>query len=65
MCQAYEGERDYLLARDRLIRKRGHAAQRAGIPRESCPESDHENPAYSDKHQWERGWDAAAAGQEL
>lgn len=65
MCQAYEDERDYLFARDAWVRRRGYDAQKAGIPRESNPEPDHENPEYSDQRQWWMGWDTAANGSEL
>lgn len=64
MCQAYEGERDYLLAQDRATRRRGYEAQKAGLPRECNPERDHELPEYSDKQQWWLGWDTAAKGRE-
>lgn len=65
MCQAYEGERDYILGHERWMRERGYDAQKAGVPREANPERDHENPEYSDKRQWRHGWDTAAQGREL
>ena len=65
MCQAFAGEQNYLFARDKSTRRRGYDAQQAGVPRDQCPESDHSNPEYSDKVQWEYGWDTAADGREL
>lgn len=62
MCQAYEGELSYLIARDRSTRQRGYDAQKAGIPRADCPEREHPNPEYSDARQWLMGWDTAARG---
>ncbi|MCZ2113546.1 MAG: hypothetical protein LC131_06895 [Anaerolineae bacterium] len=64
MCQAFEGEQNYLLARDKHLRQKGYDAQKAGVPRDGNPESDHENPEYSDKRQWWFGWDTAAKGRE-
>lgn len=29
MCQAYEGERNYMFARDKWMRQKGYAAQKA------------------------------------
>lgn len=63
MCQAYEGEADYLFAREKWIRQKGYDAQKAGVPRGANPEPDHENPEYSDKRQWWFGWDTAADGR--
>ena len=65
MCQAFEGERNYMLAHERGIRRKGYEAQKASVPREENPESDHPNPEYSDKRQWWYGWDTAAGGREL
>ena len=64
MCQAYEGERNYMLAQEEWIRRKGYDAQKAGVPRDENPGRDHSNPEYSDKHQWWMGWDTAAAGRE-
>lgn len=64
MCQAYEGERNYILAHEEYIRRKGYDAQKAGMPRDSNPERDHTNPEYSDKRQWWFGYDTAAKGQE-
>lgn len=64
MCQAYEGERDYLFVQEKWIRQKGYDAQKAGVPRDANPERDHELPDYSDKRQWWFGWDTAAAGRE-
>jgi len=65
MCQAYEGERNYLLSRDRFIREKGFDAQKNGVPRDENPMDDHPNPYYSDKRQWWAGWDTAKAGKEV
>ncbi len=64
MCQAFEGEQNFLLAMDKSTRRRGYDAQKAGIPRDDNPEQDHNNPRYSDKVQWWYGWDTAAEGRE-
>lgn len=64
MCQAYEGEHSYMLSRDKWIRQKGYAAQRAGVLRGDNPEQDHHDPEYSDKRQWWFGWDAASAGRD-
>ena len=64
MCQAYEGERNYVLAQEEGIRRKGYDAQKDGVPRDANPERDHSNPEYSDKRQWWLGWDAAAKGHE-
>lgn len=64
MCQAYEGERDYILGHERWMRERGYNAQKACVSREANPERDHENQEYSDKRQWWLGWDTAAAGRD-
>lgn len=64
MCQAFEGERNYLLAHQKIVRKRGWDAQKAGIPREQNPEYDHPLKEYSDKVQWWYGWDTAAEGRD-
>ena len=58
MCQAFEGERDYMNSRSAWIRSKGYNAQKAGIPKT-------DNPEYSDKVEWELGWETAAAGREL
>ena len=63
MCQAFEGESNYIHARDKHIRSRGYDAQKAGVPRAENPERDHELPEYSDKNQWWYGWDTAAEGR--
>lgn len=65
MCQAYEGERNYLFAKEKRVREKGYNAFKEGVPREANPERDHENPEYSHKRQWWFGWDTAAAGREL
>jgi hypothetical protein len=65
MCQAAEGESDYLVARDGWIRRKGYEAQKARVPRSANPEQDHTLPAYSDKRQWYLGWDTAEAGEEV
>lgn len=65
MCQAYEGERDYMADRDAWIRSKGYDAQKAGLPKSDNPEQDHIYPEYSDKKQWDLGWDAAANGRPL
>jgi hypothetical protein len=64
MCQAYEGERNYLLGVDKHIRQKGYDAQKAGVPRDTNPERDHEFPEYSHKRQWWMGWDTAADGRD-
>lgn len=64
MCQAYEGEHAYIMARDKAVRRRGYDAQRMGVARDANPEPDHPNPEYSDKLQWWYGWDTAAKGRE-
>ena len=63
MCQAFEGERNYIHARDKSIRSRGYDAQKAGVLRDANPEIDHSIPQYSDKNQWWNGWDTAASGR--
>lgn len=63
MCQKAQGESDYLVARDRHIRAKGYKAFSDGVPITNCPESDHPNPDYSDKRQWEMGWRTAEAGE--
>ena len=60
MCQAFEGERDYMNSRSAWIRSKGYNAQKAGIPK-----TDNPIPEYSDKVEWELGWETAAAGREL
>lgn len=65
MCQAFDGERSFLLSMDRATRKRGYDAQKAGIPRDKNPEQDHELPEYSDKRQWWTGWDLANNGRSI
>ena len=65
MCQAFEGERDYMNGRSAWIRSKGYNAQKAGIPKTDNPESAHPIPEYSDKVEWELGWETAAAGREL
>jgi hypothetical protein len=62
MCQAFAGESAYMFARDKWIRRKGYDAQRAGVPREDNPELDHPNPEYSNKRQWDLGWQTAASG---
>lgn len=64
MCQAFAGEQSYLFARDKSTRRRGYDAQKAGIPRDKCPERDHPDPEYSDVRHWQNGWDTAAEGRE-
>jgi len=64
MCQAYEGEKNYIFAHEKWVRSKGYGAQKNGVPREENPERDHPNPSYSDKAQWWYGWDTAAAGRE-
>jgi ribosome modulation factor len=65
MCQAFAGEQAFLIARDRNTRKRGYEAQKAGTPREECPEREHRYEQYSLAHQWRMGWDTAARGDDL
>ena len=65
MCQAFEGERDYMNSRSAWIRSKGYNAQKAGTPKTDNPESDHPIPEYSDKVEWDLGWETAAAGREL
>lgn len=65
MCQSYEGERDYMFAREKRVRQKGYDAQKTGVPRDANPERDHAIPDYSDKRQWLLGWDTAAAGREV
>lgn len=65
MCQAFEGERDYMNSRSAWIRSKGYNAQKAGIPKTDNPESVHPIPEYSDKVEWGLGWETAAAGREL
>ena len=64
MCQTYEGERNYMVDQAAWIRSVGYNAQKAGEPKFSNPESDHPIPEYSDKVEWDLGWDTAAAGRE-
>lgn len=64
MCQAFDGEQRYMLARDKNLRQRGYNAQKSGVARDANPEPDHELPEYSDKRQWWFGWDTAAQGEE-
>lgn len=63
MCQAFEGERNSILAHEEYIRRKGYDAQKAGVPRDANPERDHTNPEYSDKRQWWFGYDTAVQGQ--
>ena len=63
MCQAFEGESNYMRAKDKWIREKGYDAQKKGVPRDKNPESDHANQEYSDKRQWWLGWDTAAKGE--
>jgi|JI10StandDraft_1071094.scaffolds.fasta_scaffold538175_2 hypothetical protein len=65
MCQAYEGERDYISSRDAWIRSKGYEAHKAGVSKTDNPEPGHDNPEYSDKVQWDLGWETAAKGQKL
>lgn len=65
MCHAYEGEREYLNSREKWIRSKGYEAHKAGLPKTSNPEQDHEYPEYSDRRQWDFGWETAESGMEL
>lgn len=60
MYQAFEGERDYMNSRSAWIRSKGYNAQKA-----DNPESAHPIPEYSDKVEWELGWETTAVGREL
>ena len=60
MCQAFDGERDYMNNRSAWIRSKGYNAQKA-----DNPESDHPIPEYSDKVEWELCWETTAVGREL
>jgi hypothetical protein len=64
MCQAYEGERSYLLAQDKWVRSKGYSAHKEGVPRDANPEPDHSLKEYSRKHQWWLGWDTAELGHD-
>lgn len=69
MCQAYEGERNFIAAGERFNRKLGYEAQKKGEPRTSNPCHDYFDGKYSphnyDYNAWHMGWDTAAAGREL
>lgn len=60
MCQAFDGKRDYMNNRSAWIRSKGYNAQKA-----DNPESAHPIPEYSDKVEWELGWETTAVGREL
>ncbi len=64
MCQAFEGEQNFMLGQEQWIRQKGYDAQKAGVPRDANPERDHALEEYSDKVQWWLGWDTAAKGRE-
>jgi len=51
--------------RDAWIRSKGYKAHKAGVSKTDNPEPGHDNPEYSDKVQWDLGWETAAKGQEL
>ena len=65
MCQHSAGEGAYLASRDKYLREKGYKAQKEGVPKEDCPEQEHELWYYSDAYQWKMGWDLAESGQEL
>lgn len=65
MCQAFEGEQSYLLAVDRVIRKRGYDAFHEGIEKSKNPESSHSNPTYDRSLQWKYGWETASEGRKF
>lgn len=60
MCQAYEGERDYILAHEKFMREKGHEAQKKGVPR-----SDAVDLYGEDREHWLIGWDIAARNGNL
>ena len=49
MCQAYEGERNYMVDQAAWICSKGYNAQKAGTPKTDNPESAHPIPECSDK----------------
>ena len=55
MCQAYEGERNYIVAGENIATKRGFAAAKLHKPKDS-------NPFYSlgiyDREAWNHGWES-------
>lgn len=64
MCQAFDGERAYMLQSEKNTRRRGYDAMKAGKPRNSNPERAHELQEYCSRAQWFYGWDTALDGRE-
>jgi hypothetical protein len=70
MCQAYEAERNYIVAGEREQRKKGYEAQKRGEPRTANPNYSHSMDGKYFAHDydynaWHNGWGTAAAGREL
>lgn len=65
MCQAYDGERNWIIASHRAVRKAGWDAYHNGLQRWHNPESPHQNPEYDRKEMWYSGWDAAKSGKKF
>lgn len=65
MCQASEGESNYLHAADKSMRSRGYNAFNERRARDSASWEQDFVIHKSDLQQWEYGWDTAAAGKPL